>query len=172
MMLAHFIGTCSHWPRNLERCAGLPILTDVDNGGGGAKSWSFPECRDQPAPSTGEPRHHGAYRHFSRLSDLAVVKALDVTQHQRLAEWRRQRRDGGAQMLGIGFSYEFCLRRVLTPHIDDAYRLAYWLTGRIGGLSDPIGLVPAASAHNSFGLLRNSRANSSKSLAATSETAQ
>ena len=73
-------------------------------------------------------------------------------------------------MFGISFSYEFCLRRVLTPHIDDAYRLAYWLTGRIGGLS--IGLVPAASAHNSFGLLRNSRANSSKSLAATSETAQ
>jgi hypothetical protein len=109
---------------------------------------------------------------LSRLSDLAVVKALDVTQYQRLADWRRQRRDGGAQMLGIGFSYEFCLRRVLTPHIDDAYRLAYWLTGRIGGLSDPIGLVPAASAHNSFGLLRNSRANSSKSLAATSETAQ
>jgi hypothetical protein len=100
--------------RNFGRgdCLGSTPNISSNDARGGAKSWYFPERRDQPAPSTGEPRHHGAYRHFSRFSDLAVVKALDVTQHQRLAEWRRECRDGGAQVFGVSFSYEFYLRRI------------------------------------------------------------
>lgn len=48
----------------------------------------FLDTRDQLAARSGEPRHHGAYGHFSRLSDLAIVKALNVAQHQRLSERR------------------------------------------------------------------------------------
>jgi hypothetical protein len=49
------------------------------------------ECRGQTAACPGEPRHHSADRDFSRLGNLAVIKALDVTQHQRFPERGRQR---------------------------------------------------------------------------------
>ncbi len=52
-------------------------------------------CNDchQAVARSGEPRHHGADRHLGHLGDLTVSDALDVAQHQRLAERCRQRRD-------------------------------------------------------------------------------
>src|SRR6266849_2317500 len=49
--------------------------------------------RDQPVTPSSEPRHHGADRHLRHLVDFAVVEALQIAQHQRLAERRRQCRD-------------------------------------------------------------------------------
>jgi len=49
--------------------------------------------RHQPVTGAGEPRHHGSDRHLRHPGDLAVSEALEVAQHQRLAERRRQRRD-------------------------------------------------------------------------------
>jgi hypothetical protein len=81
-LCAHFIAAnLQRFALEFDANAGLAILTDMDNSEDAAKSWSFPDRRNQPAASAGEPRHHGANRHFSRLSDLAVVKAFDVTQH-------------------------------------------------------------------------------------------
>ena len=104
--------TCSHWPRNLERCnAGIPILTDVDNSGERRQVMVPSRASRSVGAEHGRAATSRCLSALSRLSDLAVVKALDITQHQRLAEWRRQCRDGDAQMFSISFSYEFCLRR-------------------------------------------------------------
>ena len=73
------------------------------------RSSFFPDRRDQPAAGTGKARHYGAYRHFRRLSDLAVVKALDVPQHQRLPEWRGQCSDCRAELFGVNLRDERCL---------------------------------------------------------------
>ena len=40
--------------------------------------------------------------HLTHFGDLTVAKALDVAQHQHLAERRRQCRDYRAESLGIG----------------------------------------------------------------------
>jgi hypothetical protein len=37
-----------------------------------------------------QPRHHRSERHTGHFGDFTVVEPLDVAQHQRLAEWRRQ----------------------------------------------------------------------------------
>jgi hypothetical protein len=69
------------------------------------------ECRGQPAACPSEPRHHGADRDFSRLGNLTVVKALDVTQHQRFPERGRQRCNSGAELFGVDLGEESCVRR-------------------------------------------------------------
>src|ERR1700761_6378015 len=80
-----------------------------------AKAWSVTRFsfnhRDQSVPRTGEPRHHGTNRHLSRLGDLAIIKAFNVAQHERLAERRRERRDCRAELFGVGFGDERRLRR-------------------------------------------------------------
>ena len=61
----------------------------------------FDRC-DQSVASTSKPRHHRSDGRFSHLGNLAVIKALDVAQYERIAVRRRQCRDCGAELLGIG----------------------------------------------------------------------
>jgi len=101
------------------------------------------ERRDQSAARTGEPRHHSAYRHFSRLGDLAIVKAFDVTQHQRLAERRRQRRDCRAELFGVGVAF-------------DIYFVMWWRDGGRNLLESPLTravLMSAGTTGAAFGTL-------------------
>lgn len=67
---------------------------------------------DKLAACPSEPRHYGADRHPRHFSDLAIVKALNVPQYQRLPEWRRQSSDCRAELFGVGFCDECCLWRL------------------------------------------------------------
>ena len=67
--------------------------------GGSFRSWLVrSKRRDQATARARQARHHGADRHLGDLRDLAVVEALNVAQHQRLAELIRQRRDRGFEL--------------------------------------------------------------------------
>ena len=67
---------------------------------------------DQPLARAREPRHHGADRDLGHLGDLAIVEALHVAQHQRLAERHRQLRDRGLQPRRVGLGDQRRLRRL------------------------------------------------------------
>jgi hypothetical protein len=64
------------------------------------------ERRGQSVACSSERRHDPADRHFYRLSNLAVIKALDVAQHQRFAERRRQRSNRRAELFGVDLGEE------------------------------------------------------------------
>ena len=66
----------------------------------------------EAAATSSEPRHNSADRHFCCLSNLTVIKALDVAQHQRFPERRRQRRNRRAELFGVDPGEEGCLRRL------------------------------------------------------------
>jgi hypothetical protein len=99
---------------------------------GAAHSRHCAECRGQPAACPGEPRHHSADRDFSRLGNLAVIKALDVTQHQRFPERGRQRCNSGG---GV-------------PFAASATHSSYVVTGAAVGNVD-VRLSPSGSRKNS-----------------------
>ena len=82
----------------------------VVRSGGSCRSWLVrSKRRDQAAACARQPGHHGADRHLGDLRDLAVVETLNVTQHQRLAELIRQRRDRGFEPGGVGLGDQFGL---------------------------------------------------------------
>ena len=70
------------------------------------------ERRGQPATCPCESRHDGADRHFCCLGNLAVIQAFDVAQHQCFPERRRQRRNCGAELIGVDLGEEGCLWRL------------------------------------------------------------
>src|ERR1700735_3833296 len=68
--------------------------------------------RSAKPPHPCESRHDGADRHFGRLSNFAVIQALDVAQHQRFPERRRQSCNCGAELIGVDLGEEGFLWRL------------------------------------------------------------
>ena len=59
-----------------------------------------------------QPRHHRADRRADDLGDLAIGQVVDLAQHDRLAEWRRQRAHHVADRLLVAAAQHMRLRRL------------------------------------------------------------